>query len=171
MGIIHDPVNNSDENITHPCFILLFTLNYSDVLPASSTQLMLPSYLYLMMFTNTSGIPYCLNSFHNISCLTLSNALLNSMMFMYRGACHSMIFLSTNICSNVPLPLLNLAYSSLSFLSTPFFILSNRILQKKKLAGTDRRGTPIELSPRVGCPFFGILTMRDLFQSLGTFRM
>ena len=110
---------------------------------------------------------------HSVSVFSrcmLSKAFLKSMKSMHSGAFHSvlcsMMLRSENIWSMHPLPLRNPVYSWRRLTSIASYILLSKTLQKI-LLGIDNNVIPLQLSQFWRSPFFGIFTIRPLFQSLG----
>ena len=100
----------------------------------------------------------------------LLKAFLKSMKPMHSGAFHSvlcsMMLRSEKIMSMHPLPLRNPACSWRRLTSITPSILLSKTLQKILLS-IDNNVIPLQLSKFWRSPFYGIFTIRPLFQSLG----
>ena len=123
-----------------------------------------------MMATILCGIPYALKIVQRLSRWTLSNAFLKTMKLIYKGTFHSihcsMMFRKAKIWSMQPRPFRNPACSYLNLASEAQSILLRRTLQTT-LLGMDRSVMPRQLSQLLRSPFFGILDIRPILQSLG----
>ena len=101
---------------------------------------------------------------------TLSNAFSKSMKQMYKLEFHStvcsIIFLIINICSVVPRPSLNPAYSSLKCLFTSSAILL-MIISSRSLDVVVISLVPLQFPQQVRFHFFGNIAIRPFFQSVG----
>ena len=118
----------------HPCFPPDLIINQSDVTLPSTTVRSKPTYMPSITLTILSGISQLLMIFDNLSLCTESKAFSKSTTkCAYRPALDSFacpkMFLSIKICSVVFLLGQNPACSFRSFLSMPFLIRFNRILQ------------------------------------------
>ena len=118
----------------HPCFPPDLIINQSDVTLPSTTVRSKPTYMPSITLTILSGISELLMIFDNLSLCTESKAFSKSTTkCAYRPALDSFacpkMFLSIKICSVVFLLGQNPACSFRSFLSMPFLIRFNRILQ------------------------------------------
>ena len=151
-----------------PCLTPDLTGNDS-VRVYSTVTLHLSSYNVLMMATIFCGIPYALKIVQRLLRWTLSNGFFKSMKLIYKGTFHSihcsMTFRKAKIWSMQPRLFRNLACSYLSLASEAQSILLRRTLQKT-LLGMDRSVMPRQLSQLLRSPFFGILDIRPLLQSL-----
>ena len=123
-----------------------------------------------MILIMRCGMPYALRICQRLSLWMLSNAFSWSMKFTYNSLFQSVhclsMFRSVKMLSVHPRPLRNPDCSFRSRSSTAWVMRCIVTLQKL-LLGTDKRVIPRQLLQSLRDPFFGILIITPLLQSVG----
>ena len=128
-----------------------------------------PAYRFLRRQVRLSGIPISWRIFHSLLCSTVKGfGVINKadVEVFWKSLAFSMIQRMLAIWSLVPLPFLNLAWTSGSSWFTYGWILAWRILSITLLA-CEMSAIVWKMEHFLALPFFGIGMKTDLFQSCG----